>query len=82
MKNMKTVTLMTAACGLTLIVNAQTAEPLAQAARFWNDPSFVQSFMGSYGVEAEDEPTVTREEAQFLGRLGDQIKTDLPGAIR
>ncbi len=82
MKNMKTVTLMTAACGLTLIVNAQTAEPLAQAARFWNDPSFVQSFMGSYGVEAEDEPTVTREEAQFLGRLVDQIKTDLPGAIR
>lgn len=79
---MKTATLMSAAWGLTMIVSAQTAEPLVQAARFWDDPSFVKTFMGSYGVEAEDEPTVTREEAQFLGRLVEQIKTDLPGAIR
>jgi len=78
----KTLTLMIAACGMALIVHAQTPAPLMEAARFWDDPSFVKSFIGSYGVKAEAEPTVTREEAQFLGRLVEQIKADLPGAVR
>ncbi len=42
------------------------AEPLPLSESYWNDPSFLKSFNGSYRIEARIEPSVTSEERGVL----------------
>jgi len=43
---------------------------------YWNDPEFVQSFMGSYGFLPEIEPEINPEEIQLFRDLLEVIKVN------
>ncbi len=43
---------------------------------FWTDPAFVESFMGTYGFATDIEPTITRDEQNFLAELIELIQED------
>ena len=48
---------------------AHIITPSNPYARFWDDPDFVKSFMGAYGMATEVEPSLTKEEQAFYVEL-------------
>ena len=70
--------------GLTLCISS--LHPLSAvpnpAKDMWNDPAFIQSFTGSYGILAEYEPTISNEEKVILRTLMNAIKTNPKAAIQ
>ncbi|HAV61630.1 MAG TPA: hypothetical protein DCY13_04605, partial [Verrucomicrobiales bacterium] len=61
---------------LALSAHAQVSVPLTDTGRFWNDPQFVKSFMGTYGVETKDEPTITPDEGKVFNTVAEQMKAN------
>ncbi len=47
----------------------------------WKDPSFIQHFMGSYGVQSETEPTISVEEKELFDQLIKTAAEDTSAAI-
>lgn len=69
--------------GLTLsigVLNTLGAFP-DPTKNMWNDPDFIKSFTGSYGILAEYEPPITDDEKQVLRSLMDAIKSNPRAAI-
>lgn len=52
----------------------------ASVASIWNDPSFQKSFIGGYGIDADIEPRMTRQEVAFLEKIRPLMESDLPQA--
>jgi tetratricopeptide (TPR) repeat protein len=50
--------------------------------QLWNDPTFVNEFLGSYGFLAGAEPQITDEEKEALRNLIDLIKASPKAAIQ
>ena len=48
---------------------------------YWSEPVFIKSFMGSYGVRSEIEPTISVEEKKVFESLIEQVDTDPATAI-
>ena len=46
----------------------------------WKDPTFQKQFIGGYGVNAEIEPRVTKEEVALLEKIRPLMADDLPKA--
>lgn len=65
-----TIRCLTAALGLTAgassILSAQSY-PLSE--NTWSNPEFVDRFMGTYGVDTEKSPSVTKEEADVFRQV-------------
>jgi tetratricopeptide (TPR) repeat protein len=75
---MKTITTLLLAAGLT------TGSLFAQSnisSQLWNDPTFVNEFLGSYGFLAGAEPQISDEEKEALRALIDLIKASPRAAI-
>jgi len=51
-----------------------------EVARIWNDPVFQKQFVGSYGINAEIEPRVTKDEVAILEKVRPLMASDLPAA--
>lgn len=49
-------------------------------AAIWNDPTFQRQFVGAYGVNAEIEPRVTKEDVILLEKVRPFMADDLPKA--
>ena len=47
----------------------------------WNDPAFIKSFTGSYGILAEYEPPISNDEKLVLRSLMNAIRSNPKGAI-
>lgn len=61
--------LATAALVVSHSVIASGAEPLPLSRQYWQDPSFLRSFNGSYRIEARIEPAVSTEERGLLVKV-------------
>lgn len=48
---------------------------------FWNNPSFVRSFMGDYGFRSDIEPKVSKSEQNVLGEVIAKAENQLEEAI-
>jgi tetratricopeptide (TPR) repeat protein len=48
---------------------------------FWNNPSFVRSFMGDYGFRSDIEPRVSRSEQNVLGEVIAKAENQLAEAV-
>ena len=48
---------------------------------FWNNPTFVQSFMGDYGFRSEVEPRITKSESFILREVIAKSENNLEEAI-
>ena len=48
---------------------------------FWNNPSFVRSFMGEYGFRSEIEPKISRSEQEVLRQVVAKAENQLLEAI-
>lgn len=55
-----------AAAMLALTASPLGAQTFPLSENSWSNPEFVNRFMGSYGVNTEIEPSVSREEAELL----------------
>ncbi|MFC5049449.1 tetratricopeptide repeat protein [Rubritalea spongiae] len=68
-------------CYLTAIAGIAPAafagEPLPVSKEYWNDPSFVSSFNGSYKINARIEPTVSSEQRAMLVQVQERMKKGL-----
>jgi tetratricopeptide (TPR) repeat protein len=76
---MKTISKLLLALGIT------TSSLAAQAninSQLWNDPTFVNEFLGSYGFLAGAEPPISDEEKESLRNLIDLIKASPSAAIQ
>jgi tetratricopeptide (TPR) repeat protein len=51
------------------------------SANVWDNPEFVERFMGSYGVDNKTEPQVSQTESELMQQLVEVIKTDVDMAI-
>jgi Flp pilus assembly protein TadD len=71
--------LFTGAWLTVLTLNAQPTP--AASARFWNDPTFVARFLGTYGVLSDREPKITSEEQKLFTALVPLIRSDKAGAV-
>ncbi|MFD2255828.1 tetratricopeptide repeat protein [Luteolibacter algae] len=64
---------------LVLAGFSHAAEPLPLSTSYWNDPTFLKSFNGTYRIEARIEPTLTTEERGLLVEIqelmGDEKRT-------
>ncbi len=69
--------------GLTVCIGPlHTLRAVSNPAKdMWNDPAFVQSFTGSYGILAEYEPPISNDEKLILRSLMDAIKSNPQTAI-
>ncbi len=67
---------------LSLSLTAGNLFAQAPATDLWDDPVFVQEFLGSYGFLAGYEPPITEEEKQALRGLIDLIKASPKAAIQ
>ena len=48
---------------------------------FWNNPSFVKSFMGDYGFRSEIEPRISKTEQSVLAEVVAKAENQLGEAI-
>ena len=48
---------------------------------FWNNPSFVKSFMGDYGFRSEIEPRISKAEQSVLAEVVAKAENQLGEAI-
>jgi tetratricopeptide (TPR) repeat protein len=78
MKKLHTLLLLTVLVGSS--ASAQSNIPNLSN-QFWNDPTFVREFLGSYGFLAGAEPQISDEEKQALRSLVDLIKASPRAAI-
>jgi tetratricopeptide (TPR) repeat protein len=70
---------------LLLSAGLATSSLFAQSnisSQLWNDPTFVNEFLGSYGFLAGAEPQITDEEKEALRNLIDLIKASPKAAIQ
>jgi tetratricopeptide (TPR) repeat protein len=67
---------------LGLTVSASTLSAQSDPTKdMWNDPAFVQSFTGSYGILAEYEPSISNDEKLILRNIMDVIQSNPLTAI-
>ena len=52
----------------------------AELERIWSDPTFQRQFVGAYGINAELEPRVTKEEVAILEKVRPLMADNLPAA--
>jgi len=68
---------------LLLTAGGVIAQTFPLSENSWNNPDFVQRFLGSYGVLTEKEPQITSDESEIFQKLGELLKLDdMPGAIK
>ena len=48
---------------------------------FWNNPTFVRSFMGDYGFRSETEPRISKSESFILREVVAKSENQLAEAI-
>lgn len=60
---------------------ASVASPWPLEENSWENPQFVQRFMGSYGVRSEVEPTISPEEKALFQEILPLVKTNPRQAI-
>lgn len=56
---------------LVLITQFLSAQSYPLSENTWKNPEFVDRFMGSYGVDTEKSPSLSREEADVFRRVAD-----------
>ncbi len=61
-------------------VAAATDFTKREVAEIWRDPTFQKQFVGGYGVNAEIEPRVTKEEVALLEKVRPLMADSLPKA--
>ena len=67
---------------LSLIVSIFGKAPSFQlTSDFWNNPTFVQSFMGDYGFRSEVEPRISKSESFILREVIAKSENNLEEAI-
>lgn len=59
---------------------AATSFQKEELAKVWNDPTFQKQFVAGYGVNAEIEPRVTKEEVAILEKVRPMMAESLPAA--
>ena len=59
---------------------AATSFQKEELAKVWNDPIFQKQFVAGYGVNAEIEPRVTKEEVAILEKVRPMMADSLPTA--
>lgn len=59
---------------------AATSFQKEELAKVWNDPTFQKQFVAGYGVNAEIEPRVTKEEVAILEKVRPMMAESLPNA--
>jgi len=59
---------------------AATSFQKEELAKVWNDPIFQKQFVAGYGVNAEIEPRVTKEEVAILEKVRPMMAESLPNA--
>lgn len=66
-----------------LSVGGVIAQTYPLSENSWNNPEFVNRFLGSYGVLTEKEPQITTDESEVFQKLGELLKADdMQGATR
>jgi tetratricopeptide (TPR) repeat protein len=59
---------------------AALAQTEAEIAAIWNDPVFKKQFIGGYGINADVEPRLGKDEVAILERVQPLMAKDLPAA--
>ncbi|WP_162028274.1 MULTISPECIES: M48 family metallopeptidase, partial [unclassified Lentimonas] len=67
--------------GLTVSLSTLSAQS-DPTKNMWNDPAFVNSFTGSYGILSEYEPPISNDEKLVLRAVMDAIKSNPRTAIQ
>jgi len=81
MKSGKTLAFLTTFLALAGALTAQPALREPNLLRgFWESPQFVERFLGSYGFQGGQEPSITAQERDLLRRLVEIIPQNLPEA--
>lgn len=64
------------------VSSALTAQiPVEMTRKFWQDPGFVERFVGTYATLADSEPRITESERPLLGELGPLIQENPDAAL-
>lgn len=79
---MKTTRLLLLAITLSTLMSPYLGAQSNIRSQLWNDPTFVNEFIGSYGFLAGYEPPVSNEERELLRGLIEQIKASPQAAIQ
>jgi len=71
-----------ATCGLSLFATGAIAQSFPLSENLWNNPDFVDRFVGSYGIRTEVEPKISEAEGELFQELVQLIQNNqTPAAI-